>query len=461
MPNCQRSELVAELGIFAQDKWTFKRVTLNGGLRFDYYKNQFPDQVLGPTVFTPTRNVVVPGREFAKLKDITPRVGAAFDLFGTGKTSLKSSWGKYIAAQGAGTGNPLSLLTPTASRSWTPSLPFGDPNYYVPQCDLVNPAANGDCGALNNARFGQLAPSAAIDERTYTGWGRRLWNQELSVSVQHELMPRLSVDVGYFRRWYGNFQVVDNRAVGPEDYISYSITAPTDARLALSGQVIDGLLEVVPAKTALVDNYTTFAKDYGKQIEHWNGMDFSMNARLRSGLTVQGGLSTGRTSTDNCDIRTKLPEISRTGNSAVPLSQCHVDTNFLTQVKLLGTYLVPKVDVQFGVTFQSTPGPQIVANYNVALAQTTPRLTSFQGGARQVNIVMPGSEYVERANQLDLRLSKILRLARYRTSLNFDLANALNANDVLGANATYGASWLAPLTIMNARLIKLSAQVDF
>jgi hypothetical protein len=219
---------------------------------------------------------------------------------------------------------------------------------------------------------------------------------------------------------------------------------------------------VVQAKAGLVDNYTTFADDYGKQIEHWNGVDFSVGARLRTGLTVQGGLSSGRTSTDNCDLRTKLPEITRSGNAAVPESQCHVDTAFLTQYKMLGTYLVPKIDVQFGVTFQSTPGPQIVGNYNVPLASTTPRLQSFQGGARQVNIVMPGSEYIERANQLDLRVSKILRFGgRYRTSLNFDLANALNANDVLGTNATYGTSWLAPLSIMNARLIKLSAQLDF
>jgi uncharacterized protein YqjF (DUF2071 family) len=85
------------------------------------------------------------------------------------------------------------------------------------------------------------------------------WNQEFSVSVQHELAPRVSVDVGYFRRWYGNFTVVDNRAVGPADYISYSFVRRTDPRLALSGQVIDGLLEVVPAKAGLVDNYTTFA----------------------------------------------------------------------------------------------------------------------------------------------------------------------------------------------------------
>ena len=78
------------------------------------------------------------------------------------------------------------------------------------------------------------------------------------------------------------------------------------------------------------------------------GQDISVSARTRAGFTLQGGLSTGRTSTDNCDLYAKLPEVSlQFGIIAVPPSQCHVDTNFLTQFKLLGTYLVPN-DILLG-----------------------------------------------------------------------------------------------------------------
>jgi hypothetical protein len=290
------------------------------------------------------------------------------------------------------------------------------------------------------------------------------------------------MDFGYFRRWYGNFSVVDNRAVSPSDFTTFSITAPVDPRLPLSGQVIGGLLTQT-SRIGLVDNYTTFAKDYGKQIEHWNGFDLTINARPREGVILQGGLSTGRTSTDNCDLRAKLPEIATiapgsfprgggfpvgaaigvpavTGTTAIADSECHVDTNFLTQYKFLGTYLVPKIDVQFGVTFQATPGPEIFSNYLVLPPQTTPQVT-LTGGSRLVNVVAPGTEYVEHIKQLDLRFSKLFRFGRTRTALNVDLANLLNANYSQLINLSYGPRWLAPTSIMDARLLKIGAQFDF
>jgi len=470
LPFCQTTHLSAEMGIYAQDKWTYKRATINAGLRFDYFKNNFPQQQLGPTVWTPTRNVTIPAVDYSSLKDITPRVGLAYDVFGNGKTAFKLAWGKYVAGGDPTGGNPISNLSYIAHRSWTPKLAFGSPNYYTPQCDLLNPAANGDCGASDNALFGQLTPSAKVDPATYTGWGHRGWSQEFSASVQHEIVPRLSVDVGYFRRWYGNFTVVDNLAVSPADFTNYSITVPNDPRLPLSGSVISGIPEVNPAKASLVDNYTTFASAYGNRYEHWNGMDVTVSARPRAGFTLQGGLSTGRTSTDNCELYAKVPEVSlQFGIIAVPPSQCHVDTNFLTQFKLLGTYLVPKIDVQFGATFQSAPGPQITANELVLPFQAG--LPTFSAaGVRLINLLEPGSTYTQHVNQLDLRFSKILRMGmanRYRVSINFDLANALNANYYLGQNGTWGTagapapSWLAPLNIIDARLFKFGGQFDF
>ena len=391
------------------------------------------------------------------MKDITPRVGVAYDLFGNGKTSLKSSWGKYMIGLSPLAGNPISLLAYTANRSWTPSLAPADPNYYIPQCNLNNPAANGDCGALDNALFGQLRPARPIDPDTYTGWGNRPWNQEFSASIQQEIMPRVSVDFGYFRRWFGNFTVVDNRAVGPTDFTRYSITAPADSRLALSGTDDQRALRADPATSASVDNYTTFADNFGKHdraLERLRLHDQRAAAQRRHAAgRVQH--RAGR-STDNCDLRAALPEITilaagvaprqgapaTIGLTAIPDSQCHVDTAFLPQYKFLGMYLVPKIDVQFGVTYQATPGPEIAANYVVTQALTNPP-TPLSGGLRFVNVVAPGKEFVKHIQQLDIRFSKLLRFGRTRSTLNVDLANVLNANYSQAITQAYGARWLS------------------
>ena len=122
------------------------------------------------------------------------------------------------------------------------------------------------------------------------------------------------MEFSYFRRIFGNQQVVDNRSNTAADFTQYSITAPPDARLpGGGGYVVSGLYDLNPNKVGLTDNYVTFARDYGNMIEHWNGFDLSVNARPRGGVVVQGGLSVGRTSFDNCEIRAKLPEFDTAG----------------------------------------------------------------------------------------------------------------------------------------------------
>jgi len=201
--------------------------------------------------------------------------------------------------------------------------------------------------------------------------------------------------------------------------------------------------------------------NFGKQIEHWNGFDLTINARPRQGFVVQGGMSTGRTSLDNCEIRQKLPEITIVGGVvAVPDRNCHSDSDFITQFKLLGTYIVPKIDVQFAATYQATPGPEIQASYFVSPTQVTPQVP-LTGGFRLVNVVLPGTEYVRHIKQLDFRVAKILRFGRTRAAINVDLANALNDNYSQAVNFTFGNSWLNPTSIMDARLVKLSGSIEF
>ena len=450
-----------DLGLYVQDKWTLARLTLSYGARYDYFANSFPEVHIGPAQLAPNRDYTVPRQANIAWKDITPKLGVSYDLFGTGKTALKASANKYLQNGGGGFGTDTSILgggqasntlITSTTRSWT------DTNRnFVPDCDLINTAANGECGAMANANFGKAVPSRTYDPAVMKGWGARGYNWEFSAGVQHELAPRVALDVGYFRRVFGNLIVTDDRTVGPSDYDPFTITAPADPRLpGGGGSVISGLYDLKPAKFGLpADLFVTRSKNYGSQISHWNGMDVTVNARLEQGVLLRGGVSTGRPSTDTCDVVAKLDNPS-------PL-YCRSNNAFQTEVKFLGSYTVPRVDVLFSGVFQSLQGASLAANYNAPNAVVAPSLgRSLSGGAANatVNLVAPGTLFGERVNQVDVRIAKLLRFGGNRTMLNVDIFNALNANPVLSENSSF-AVWRTPTDILTARFVRFSVQYDF
>jgi hypothetical protein len=463
-PYSYSTKLGGDLGVFAQDKWTVKRLTLNAGIRFDYLDIYFPETTLGPAPLTPTRNLRFPEQEWVSFKDITPRLGGAVDVFGNGKTAFKMALNKYVIAQGlqgiyGDSGAPANRLANSITRTWNDNLfPVGDPRRgnYVPDCDLLNPLANDECGIMSNTSFGQPIPSTTYDTAVLNGWNVRPNNWEFSTGVQHQVTERISAEVGYFRRWYGNFTVTDNRASGPANYTTYSFTAPSDPRLPGGGAyLVSGLYDLNPDKAGLVDNYFTAVTPFGEQTEVWHGVDLSVNARLRNGVILTGGLGTGRTTTDNCEVVAHVDNPSQ--------RFCRVETPFLTQVKFVGVYTVPRVDVQVSGTYQSIPGPQILANYIATNALVQPSLgRPLSGNAPNVtvNLVEPGTMYGDRLNQVDFRFAKILRFNPSKLALNLDLYNAFNSSAILTLNNNF-ATWQQPLTIVQARFAKISVQYDF
>ena len=153
-------------------------------------------------------------------------------------------------------------------------------------------------------------------------------------------------------------------------------------------------------------------------------MDINVNARVRGGLMLQGGTSTGRRVTDACEIANAALEAplpygaggarpgAVDGPSGELLSRCQTSLPFLTDIRGLAAYTIPKIDVQVSATWQSRPGPEIVANWDVPSASVaqTPR-ASLSGGAANVtvNVLDPGQLYGDRVSQIDLRVAKILR----------------------------------------------------
>jgi carboxypeptidase family protein len=469
--------LATPSAIYAQDQSTFGRLTLQGGVRFDYASSSYPDQQLGPDKFIPVA-ITFPATSGTAFKDVTPRFGAAYDLFGNGKTAIKVSFGKYLeASSAAGTYtalNPINRVITTTTRAWTDSN-----QNFVADCDLLNPAAQnlsasgGDiCGAWGNQNFGKSVFDTNYDPAITQGWGVRPYNWDFGLTVQHEIIPRLSATVGYFRRIYGNFLVTDNLALAPSDFSAFSIPVPADTRLpGGGGATLAGLYDVNPLKFGQSNNLVTAASNYGTQTEHWDGVDVSVEARLRNSLTIQGGFSTGRTVTDNCEIVAKVPEalfnataLGVANTSWLPVQDCHLASPALTQFRGLGSYTIPKVDLRLSATFQSKPGVQLAANYNVPNTVAAASLgRSLAGGAANipVNVVVPGTLYGDRINQLDFRVAKILRVGRARTQVGLDLYNTLNSSAVQAYNQTFGTAFLTPTLVLPARFAKISAQVDF
>jgi hypothetical protein len=168
--------------------------------------------------------------------------------------------------------------------------------------------------------------------------------------------------------------------------------------------------------------------------------------------------------TDKCEVAAKVPEILFASRVWTPLQYCRQTGAFLTQAKVLGSYTIPRIDVLVSATFQSLPGPEILAQYVAPNAEVRPWLgRDLSGGARNitVNILEPGTLYGERVNQLDLRVAKIVRFGRTRTNVGIDIYNAFNGNAPLQLNNAFGAAWQRPNEILLARFVKLNVQFDF
>jgi len=458
-----------QFGLYAQEQWTRDRLTLYGGVRFDYDHGWDPaqDVAAGP---------YIAARHYDKVdnvpnwKDINPRVGFAYDLFGNGRTAIKANIGRFVAFE-ANSGinfssNPANAIATSATRVWTDN---GD---YVPQ--------ENELGPLSNANFGRPIATTQFADDVLHGWGNRGYNWQTAVTLQHELVDRVAINVGYYRTWYGNFYVTDNTLVSASDFDSYCITAPNDSKLPNSAERICGLLDVKQAKFGQVSNIVNLDKAYGGQSEAYDGIDLTLNARLGAGKVIGGGFATGRTTTDACDIVDDVPEFalnltatgllmstSAPGPSSAPSRFCRIQTPWssLSQVKLFGTYTLPW-DLRASVNYQHLPGVATTARYVVSGADMAAALgRTPSAGARAtaaIELIEPQRLHRENSlNQLNLAFVRVLTVRRLRVEPTVELHNALNAATINAIGTQYGPAWQTVRGVLAPRIVKFAVHVDF
>ena len=477
-------DLAADLGLYAQDAWTIDRTTFNLGLRWDYVRQDIPAQdtsrfvdsptgSVGPGTWAPTRRWdAIPNA--ANWTDLSPRIGVAHDLFGDGRTALKGSVSRYLRVDTIGMSasrNPVNASVTSATRSWRDLN--GD---FFPDEEELGP--------YSNANFGRSVLTNVFAEDVYSGFGTRRHNWEYSVGVEQEILPRTSIDVAYWRRAQGNFSVTDNVLVEPGDFDPYCVTAPDDPRLpGGGGYEVCGLHDVNPASFGQVRNEIIRADTNGYAMSQvFDGLDVTVNSRVSGDLFFYGGVNFGRTRFDDCGARPDDPaapptlaltaggagtgggwDVQEAAGIILPRGHhCRVDPPFFRPGwKLSGAYTLP-YDVQLSGFWQNLPGVPILATWNAPVSAVEPSLgRPLAGGAgtAEVHLIAPGTLFADRLNQLDVRVSKIFRLAAGReVRLMLDAYNLLNDDAPLAVNDTYGSQWQVPESILLARFVKFGAQ---
>ncbi len=306
--NSHQEQKQTMLAFYAQDRWTLKRLSVQAGLRFEHLSDYFPRQQMGPNLFLPTAVVFEAQEGPLHQKDLMPRFGASYDVFGNGKTAAKFFLGRYVTTFNTvdewANYSPAGLghFVTTDTRGWTDS----DQDKVV-DCNLLNPAANDECGP-GNPFFGKPVSPLTVDPATVDGWNTREYSWDLTAGLTQQVAPRVSLQIDYIRRSWGNLPATINRAWTPADFDSFVYDVPQDSRLPGGGGYALTFYDVKPAKFQQIDNFLTFADNVGGASNTFNGVDVTVNARLRD-VTLQGGTSTGNVVEDSCGVVAKPPGV--------------------------------------------------------------------------------------------------------------------------------------------------------
>ena len=488
LPEWHQSDRTGTAALYIQDKWTRGRVTLQAALRYDRAWSFTPAEHNGTELTSPFNPEPISFPRTAgddSCNDITPRFGAAYDVFGNGRTALKFNIGHYLDSatnDSEYTSNsPAARIVRTGTRNWNDRFyPVGDPrrDNKVIDCDIMNFADNAECAQVtgDSVNFGQVSGNITqVNPATLEGWGVRQNDWQWGITVQQQVIPRMSVEVSYNRRWFQGNKVTDNTLRTPADYDAFTLIVPEDPRLPGGGSYpIDLELVTQAASDRGVKNYVTFETDFGpEQTNYWHGVDFTLMARLRQGLTMQLGTQTGRSVVDTCATDQNIDG----GGVIKDIRNCHNAFPFQTTVRGLASYTVPKVDVLVSGTVRSQPPLERTANWTIPNALILASAGRLPPGAQltgntTVNVLDTEHRLFadNRRTQIDMRFAKIFRFASKRVDIGVDLSNLLNTNYTTTYENTYqysvgntaqGGTWNNPTAVYAPRFIRWNLTIDF
>jgi hypothetical protein len=474
-PIIQPSYVAYDLGVYAQDSWTLKRLTVNPGLRVQWIDTGMSETSMAAGRFAPARF-------FAEQKDLikfgadySPRLSAAYDLFGSGKTALKTSWARYyrnydgdIAAGIYGNAGERSenrtwldfdLIPGTNTRS---NIPRPTDNDGIAQDNEIGISPSGGAFALKA-------------DRTPLNL-KRQYNNEFTLGVQHQVLPRLAVGAMLYKRQVHNMGFIDRTNIGLEDYTSFTAPMPDVSRDPEVVAVLSKLPQTVTVYNLNLAKLPQFGvgvvdRSDTKNATVYTGFEASFNTRLPNGAILFGSWDMEHTLQRFCDtnddpngvaVSGQFSATDATTGITAPLGGIYCDQTkfnvpFRHEFKLAGNYPL-LYGFDFGAILQSYAGQERVILWS-------PAANLFPGGQRTQaeNFVLnpPGTLFYPRWNELDVNFKKNIRHNGKVLTFQIDIYNLLNANTPRSENNNVGGSLGDATTIATGRFPRLAVNYKF
>lgn len=423
----EQKRAVMDTALYAQDTYSYKRLTAVGGVRWERDEGWLPAQsdppgqylLAGTPVTTALGNYTL-SRSFPAVHDVPlwhnagPRGSVIYDLFGNGRTALKFSIARYYDQIGTGTPggvNPNGTVSQTYAWNDNGDLVF-QPNELGSPLGPISAPLPGNL-LLQNFRF-----------------TKRPYRNEITAGVQHQLIPDLGVTATYIQRHEHNQQATLEEAIPFSYYTPVTVVDP--GRDGIIGTSDDQTLTVYKENLPLVTSVTGPANDNRADMTY-HGLDLTVEKRYSNKWTMVGGYTYSHTTFNGTtSITSPNSFINIIGPST--LERRH---NF----KLTGSYLLP-YDIQFGANLRFLSGqPQTRTDLITGLPQAPNGLT--------VNAEAKGDYVLPWINTADIRIGKVFHIGGNDIEGDVDVYNVTNSNAVFSIRTSTGTLKVTDYTTGN------------